>query len=222
MSAPPARVLHVQSMWTSPYVLSCFVTLRAKKLEFTLEPVHLHERAHLEPAFADLSLTARVPTYVEGDFAVSESSAIVEYLEDAYPPPAHVAVLPADAKRRARARQVMAWVRSDLMPIREERSSEYVFFPHDKLAPFAPLSPAGVRAADKLVRAASALVPADGGPLFGAWSIADTDLAMMLQRLHRTGYPLPGKLVTFAEREWKNPPIVEFCDHERPPYQSTS
>ena len=184
--------------------------------------MHLHEKAQDAPAFGDLSLTARVPVYTEGDFAVSESSAIVEYLEDAYPPPAYAAVLPTDAKQRARARQVMAWIRSDLMPIREERSSEYVFYPHDKLKPFAPLSPAGMRAADKLVRAAAALVPRDGGPLFGTWSVADTDLAMMLQRLHRTGYQLPHPLVTFAEREWKNPAIVEFSDHERPAYQPTS
>jgi glutathione S-transferase len=209
-------------MWTSPYVLTCFVALRVKRLDFTIVPVHLHEKAQLAPEFAELSVTSRVPVYVEGAFAISESSAIVEYLEDAYPAPRYAPVLPADAKARARARQVMAWIRSDLLPIREERSSEYVFYPHAELKPFAPLSPAGMRAAEKLVGAANALVPHDGGPLFGAWSVADTDLAMMLQRLHRTGYALPDKLVTFAEREWKNPAIVEFCDHERPAYQPTS
>src|ERR1700756_3130948 len=131
--------LYGNGTWTSPYVLSVFVALREKKIPFDVVDVALHTGAHRDPAFAAQSLTSRVPVLVDGDFALSESSAIDEYLEDAYPPPAHARILPADARARARARQVMAWLRSDLMPIREERSAEYVFYPHARLAPFAPL-----------------------------------------------------------------------------------
>ena len=88
----------------------------------------------------------------------------------------------------------MAWLRSDLVPIREERSSEYVFYPTESLPPYAPLSTAAQRAVAKLVSFAERVVPADGGPLFGAWCIADTDLAMMLQRLVKTNEPLPAPL----------------------------
>jgi glutathione S-transferase len=184
-----------------------------------MRDVKLDEGAHFDPAFADTSLTARVPVLVDGDLALSESSAIVEYLEEAYPAPAHPRVLPADVPGRARARQVMAWIRSDLMPIREERSAEYVFYRHDSLPPFAPLSAAGQRAAAKLTRAASQLVPADSGPMFGAWCIADTDLAMMLQRLHKTGFDLPGRLRAFAEAQWMRPAVAEFVSHARPPFR---
>jgi len=214
-------VLHGNGTWTSPYVLSVFVALREKGLSFEMRDVALHLSAHADPAFAAQSLTSRVPVLVDGDFALSESSAIDEYLEDAYPPPAHARILPADLRSRARARQVMAWLRSDLMPIREERSAEYVFYAHDRLQPFAPLSAAGQRAAAKLLGAAERLVPNDAGPLFGTWCIADTDLAMMLQRLVKTGHDVPARIRTYAEAQWKRPAIVEFCAHERAPFQAS-
>jgi glutathione S-transferase len=160
-----------------------------------------------------------VPVLVDGSLTLSESSAIVEYLEDRYPAPAHARVLPEDLRARARARQVMAWLRSDLMAIREERSAEYVFYPHDRLRPFAPLSAAGLRATSKLVGAADRLVPADAGPLFGAWCIADTDLAMMLQRLVKTGHAVPKRLHDYAERQWERAAVAEFRAHPRVEFQ---
>ena len=113
----------------------------------------------------------------------------------------------------------MAWLRSDLMPIREERSSEYVFYPAEILPPYAPLSPAAQRAVAKLVSFAERVVPADGGALFGAWCIADTDLAMMLQRLVRTKEPLSARLLAFAEREWRRPSVQAFVNASRPPHR---
>jgi glutathione S-transferase len=205
--------------WTSPYVLSCFVALREKGLAFEVNDVALHTGAHFDGAFAAQSLTSRVPVLVDGDLTLSESSAIVEYLEDRYLPPQHARVLPADLRARARARQVMAWVRSDLMAIREERSAEYVFYPHDKLRAFAPLSAAALRATAKLLGVAERLVPADAGPLFGAWCMADTDLAMMLQRLVKTGHNVPKRLRDYAERQWERPAVVEYSAHARPEFR---
>jgi glutathione S-transferase len=207
------------STWTSPYVLSCFVALREKGVAFDVNDVALHTGAHFEAAFAAQSLTARVPVLVDGDLTLSESSAIVEYLEDRYPPPQHPRVLPEALRARARARQVMAWVRSDLMAIREERSAEYVFYTHDRLRAFAPLSAAALRATAKLLGAADRLVPPDAGPLFGAWCIADTDLAMMLQRLVKTGHDVPSRIRDYAERQWQRPAVAEFCAHARPGFQ---
>jgi glutathione S-transferase len=211
-------VLYGSEMWNSPYVLSCFVTLREKKLPFDVRVIPLHKGAQHEPAYAELSLTSRVPALVDGAFTLSESSAIVEYLEDKYPAPAHPRALPAHPAQRARARQIMAWVRSDVGALRDERSSEYVFFDRAGLPPPPPLSEAGRRAADKVVRVASALVPDGGGALFGAWSVADTDLAMMLWRLSRTGHPLPPKLRAFADAEWERPAVREFVARPRPPF----
>lgn len=217
-SSARRRILYANSSGTSPYVLSVFVTLREKGLDFDLEPVALERGAQHEGAFVAQSITSRVPVLDEGGFALSESSAIVEYLEDVYAPPAHARVLPANAQDRARARQIMAWVRSDLMPIRVERSAEYVFYPHAELKPFAPLSDGAERAVAKLYAAADRFVPEGGGHLFGAWCVADTDLAMMLQRLVKTSSTVPAKLRAYAEAQWQRPSVQEFVAQQRPAY----
>jgi glutathione S-transferase len=214
-------ILYGNSMWTSPYVLSAFVALTEKKLPFRVETIALEQGVHRQTEYVRTSLTSRVPALVDGAFTLSESSAIVEYLEDKWPSPSYPAVLPHDVEARARARQVMAWVRSDLMPLREERSSEYVFYPHAGLSPFRPLSSAGRVAADKLIALAERLIPTDAGTLFGAWCIADTDLAMMLQRLLKTGEPLPARIRQFAESEWQRPSVQAFVNMSRPPYRGS-
>jgi glutathione S-transferase len=210
-------VLYGNDMWSSPYVLSCFVALTEKKLPFEIRTVALHERAQQSEAFVQTSLTARVPALVDGDFSLSESSAIIEYLDEKWPPPGHAPLLPRDRNQRARARQIMAWVRSDLIPLREERSAEHVFFPAEGLAPCRPLSAPAKRALEKLVGFAERVVPPSGGALFGDWSIADTDLAMMLQRLVKTNEPLPPVLHAFAEREWQRPSVHAYVTAARPP-----
>jgi glutathione S-transferase len=75
-----------------------------------------------------------------------------------------------------------------------------------------------VKAAEKLERVAKALVPEDGGHLFGAWSVADSDLAFMLHRLLLNGHPMDARVTRWAEREWQRPSVQEFVTHERPPY----
>lgn len=213
-------ILYGNSTWTSPYVLSCFVALREKGIAFDVRDVALDRGEQWDPTFAKPSVTARVPMLVDGDVSLTESSAIVEYLEEAYPPPGHAAVMPKSIADRARARQVMAWIRSDLMAIREERSAEWVFYPHGQLQPFKPLSDAAQRAVKKLFAAADALVPAGEGPLFGAWCVADTDLAMMLQRLVRCGDDVPARLRAYAQTQFERPAIKEFEAHKKPPFRA--
>src|SRR5580700_11223350 len=211
--------LYGNTHWTSPYVLSVFVALREKRLPFEVKTVALDEGEQRSAAFAARSLTARVPTLLDDDFPLSESSAIIEYLEDAYPAPKHARVLPTEPHVRARARQVMAWIRSDLMAIRDERSTEWVFYPHDQVPAFKPLSEVGQRAVAKLMSAAESLVPADSGSLFGAWCVADTDLAMMLQRLIKTGHDVPARIRAYADAQWLRPAVKEFCAQKRPPFR---
>jgi glutathione S-transferase len=213
MANEPLR-LWVDSFWISPYAFSCFVALKEKKLPFEARGVSLPDKDHHNPEYQRRSLTGRVPMFEHGDFALSESSAIVEYLDDAFPgtPPA----LPQSAHDRARARQIMAWVRSDLMPIREERPTTTMFYERATK----PLSPAGEAAAKRLVAFAEAVVPEGRTSLFGsAWSAADTDLGFMLQRLNLNGYDLPARVRKFAEAQWQLPSVQEWVNKQRLPYR---
>lgn len=208
MPNAPLR-LYVDARCTSPYALSVFVALRVKGIEFERLTVDLEASDNLAADYTRLSQTQRVPTLVDGDFALSESSAITEYLEDAYP---QVPVYPQDLKLRAKARQVQAWLRSDLMPIRQERSTLVVFYGQKS----GLLSPAAVAATRKLFSAAQALLADGSEHLFGQWSIADVDLALMLNRLVLNGDAVPPALVAYAQRQWQHPAVQEWVALQRP------
>ncbi|MBV9949681.1 MAG: glutathione transferase [Myxococcales bacterium] len=152
------------------------------------------------------SLTGRVPVLVDGDFSLSESSAIVDCLEERYAAPAFARLLPADVRDRARARQILASVRSDVTALREERPTWRVFYEPDDNMALPKLSPQARRGAEKVLAIAEQIVPAGGGPLFGD-CVADTDLAMMLLRLVRTGEHVPMRLRDDAEAQWRRPSL---------------
>ncbi|WP_114152198.1 glutathione transferase [Chromobacterium haemolyticum] len=198
-------LLHVDSRFLSPYALSAFVALKEKGLTFELATLSLAAQANLAPAYQRQSLTARVPMLEDGEFQLSESSAIAEYLEDAYPE--RPRLYPRDLRQRARARQLQAWLRSDLMALREDRNTEVVF-----LRPAAgTLAPEARQAANKLIAAAEQLLPASDGDLFGAWCLADTDLALMLKRLQYDDI-LPPRLAAYVERQWQRPAVLDWLE----------
>ena len=208
MHPHPLR-LYVDSQFTSPYAMSVFVTLREKGLTFDMLTLDLDTAQNQTADFTQLSLTQRVPTLVEGEFALSESCAITEYLEQVYP---ETPVYPADPQQRARARQVQAWLRSDLLAIRQERSTLVVFY-GQKMPPLSPAAEAAVR---KLFSATQALLAGNPPYLFGEWSIADLDLAVMLNRLILNGDSVPAEWVDYAQRQWQRPSVQAWVNLQRP------
>ncbi len=198
--------LFVDSLYVSPYAMSAFITLVEKGLAFDLRTLNLEQDEQLQADYAARSLTRKVPLLVHGDFHLNESSAITEYLEDTFPAPSHAAVYPADSRRKAQARQIQAWLRSDLMPIRAERSTEVIFFGKRGT----PLSAAALAAADKLFAAADKLIADGAAHLFGTWSIADADLALMLNRLVMHSDDVPQKLRDYAAAQWLRPSVQQW------------
>ncbi len=161
--------------------------------------------------YARTSLTQRVPTLIDGGFALSESSAIAEYLNEAYPEPP---IFPADRQKRAQARQLQAWLRSDFMPIRQERPTPSIFY---RQPASAALSSAAQISSQKLCAAACELLSHGDENLFGTWSIADVDLALMLNRLILNGDHVPAGLVRYARTQWERPSVQQWVRRERPP-----
>lgn len=91
--------LYVDAQFTSPYAMSCFVTLREKGIEFEMSTLDLGKLENQTSDYARLSLTQRVPTLVHGGFALSESSAITEYLEEVFPQTAVYPPAPTETRR---------------------------------------------------------------------------------------------------------------------------
>ncbi len=204
--------LYLDHDWISPYSFAAFVALTEKAVPFTLMPLFLAKGEHQRPAYAKSSLTGKIPCLVDGDFWLPESAAIVEYLEEKFPAPAHNRLLPVRLADRARARMIMAWVRSDLMPLREERPTTTMFYQKaDK-----PLSKSGEEAAAKLLAVAGELIPNGKTQLFDTWSSADADLAFMLQRLVMNGHKVDSKIGNFVEAQWSRPSVRAFASKKRP------
>jgi glutathione S-transferase len=208
-----ALVLHIDSFWISPYAMSAFVALEEKRLDYTLHEVSLANGEQKKASY--LSRTGRVPALQHGDYWLAESIAIAEYVAETFPcTDGRPRIFPADLKERGICREVMGWLRSDLMPIREERATHTIWYEHTRT----PLSAAGEQAKAKLVAACDRLIDADRTTLFKEWCIADADLSLMLQRLHTNGDDLPKKLCAYADANWQRPSIHKWNSHARRPY----
>lgn len=202
----PTLTLWSDSDFFSPYVMSVYVALQEKGLPFTLKTVNLDQGEHLQAGWRGYAATRRVPLLEVDDFVLSESSAITEYLDERFAPPEWERLYPHDQQKRALTRQIQAWLRSDLMPIREERPTSVIFAGEKK----APLTEAGRKSAAKLFDTASALL-AHGRPnLFGEWCLADTDLALMLNRLVFNGDDVPEQLADYAAFQWQRASVQRY------------
>jgi glutathione S-transferase len=202
--------LYVDAQFMSPYAMSAFVALVEKGLAFDITPVNLAANEQRAGSYVTKSLTQRVPTLHHRGFFLSESSAITEYVDEVFP---GLALYPNEPQTKARARQVQAWLRSDLMPIRQERSTEVVFLGLKA----EPLSTGVHQAAEKLFLAADVLLPNDAENLFGQWCIADLELALMLNRLILHGDPVPNKLAAYAMHQWQRASVQTWVKLSRPP-----
>jgi glutathione S-transferase len=93
-----SRPLTVIGSFVSPYVRKVLACMNLKHLDYEVDPI--------TPFFGNgeferLSPLRRIPVLVDGDFSVSDSSAICAYLDETY---GGHPLFPADPRNRARAR----------------------------------------------------------------------------------------------------------------------
>lgn len=201
--------LYVGADFVSAFALSAFVALKEKQLSFELVTLDLKARENYKSSYQDISLTCKIPTLIHDGFALSESSAIAEYLDEIAP--GHPKLFPLDIKQRARARQLQAWLRSDLLVIRKERPADLIYFGKKET----PLSDEAQAAVARLFFVADRLLEEGADHLFEDWSIADTDLAIMLNRLLANGDRVPQRLAAYVRRQWDRDSVRAWMDIER-------
>ncbi|AKV06783.1 glutathione transferase [Pseudomonas fluorescens] len=201
--------LYVGADFVSAFAMSAYVALKEKQLSFELVTLDLKARENYQASYQDVSLTCKIPTLVHEGFALSESSAIAEYLDEIAP--GHPKLFPLDIKQRARARQLQAWLRSDLLVIRKERPADLIYFGKKET----PLSDEAQAAVARLFFVADRLLEEGADHLFGDWSIADTDLAIMLNRLVANGDRVPARLAAYVRRQWDRDSVRAWMDIER-------
>jgi glutathione S-transferase len=73
------------------------------------EVVDLMTGGHLKPPYATINPNSLVPMLEDGDFRLTESSAILKYLADKIGSPAY----PKDLKQRAKVNEMMDWLNTN-------------------------------------------------------------------------------------------------------------
>ena len=101
------------------------IGLNLKGLDYEAVPVHLVRGGgeHLSDDYRALNAGAMVPTLADGDAALGQSLAILEYLDEIHP---QKPLLPADPLGRARVRSLALTVACEIHPINNLRVLKYL------------------------------------------------------------------------------------------------
>ena len=100
------------------------IALNLKGLAYRQAPVSLVKAEQRSADFLALNPQGLVPALQDGDLLLTQSLAICEYLDDAYPDT--VQLLPADPVLRARARAFAQAIACDIHPVNNLRILNYL------------------------------------------------------------------------------------------------
>ena len=101
------------------------IALNLKNLEYEAIPVHLVKDGgqHLKEDYRRVNPAGAVPALADRELSLSQSLAIIEYLDEAYPYPP---LLPADPAARARVRAIALDIACEIHPINNLRVLKYL------------------------------------------------------------------------------------------------
>jgi maleylacetoacetate isomerase/maleylpyruvate isomerase len=100
------------------------IALQLKGLAYDYIPVHIARGDHKKEPYASISADTLVPILeTDGGERLSQSMAIIEYLDEIHPEPA---LLPADALGRARVRALAQSIACEIHPINNLRVLKYL------------------------------------------------------------------------------------------------
>lgn len=99
------------------------IALHLKGLTPARRYVHLGKGEQKSADYRAINPQGFVPFLVEEDFGLSQSLAIIEYLDETHPAPP---LLPAEARARANARQIAQIVACDIHPLNNARVLAYL------------------------------------------------------------------------------------------------
>ena len=99
------------------------IALALKGLEVDYKPVHLAKNEQFAESFAALSAAPLVPLLRDGERTITQSLAIIEYLEETHREPP---LLPRDAPGRARVRAIAYDIACEIHPLNNLRVLRYL------------------------------------------------------------------------------------------------
>ena len=99
------------------------IALNAKGLPYTPEFVNLPKMQHRDPAYMAKNPQGLVPALLDGGRLVTQSLAMLEYLDERYPEPP---LMPRDIEERAYVRALSQIIGCDIHPINNVRVLKYL------------------------------------------------------------------------------------------------
>lgn len=99
------------------------IALALKGLDYDYKPVHLARNEQFNESYAAVSAARLVPLLRDGDAVVTQSLAIIEYLDETHPQPP---LLPADPLQRAQVRALALDIACEIHPLNNLRVLRYL------------------------------------------------------------------------------------------------
>lgn len=99
------------------------IALALKGLAYEYKPVHLQKKEQFAESYAAVSASRLVPLLHDGDASLTQSMAIIEYLDETHPQPP---LLPSDPLGRARVRALAQDIACEIHPLNNLRVLRYL------------------------------------------------------------------------------------------------
>lgn len=181
-----AVTLHYMS--GSPYAWRAWLALVHKRVDFALRRLSYDAGDLATPEFVALTPRRRVPVLVDDGFALFESAAIVEYVEDRWP--GEPRLFPADLRQRAIVRRLVREADQYVAATMDRLTAAILFTPPERREP-QRIAAACDRMRKELALWETAIA---GDYLAGALSAADFTLYPQLALIERMSMRNPGAI----------------------------
>lgn len=99
------------------------IAMAIKGLTFDYKSVHLAKNEHFNESYSAVSAARLVPLLKDGDAVITQSMAIIEYLDETHPEPP---LLPGDALDRAYIRAISQDIACEIHPLNNLRVLRYL------------------------------------------------------------------------------------------------
>jgi glutathione S-transferase len=201
----------------SPYAWRVWLALEHKQIPYEFRLLSFDKNEHKTPEFLAVNPRGQVPALKHDGFALWESVAMLDYLEDAFPAKP---LLPGDAKGRATVRRMVAEADNYLYAAQLDLFKETLFRGDRPVDPPA-IEKAKQKSLDELARFDSMLA---GDFFAGALSFADFTIYPIVRMYQRIEERQPGggiardrlpkRIAAWAQRIEALP----YCEKTLPPH----
>ncbi|MDE3061365.1 MAG: glutathione S-transferase N-terminal domain-containing protein, partial [Pseudomonadota bacterium] len=115
--------MKLYSYWQSSASYRVRIALNLKGLTPEMVPIDLLKSEQETASYRAINPQQLVPSLIDGEHALTQSLAIIEYLEEKYPNPS---LLPLTSAERARVRAIAQGIACELAPLGNLRVRKFV------------------------------------------------------------------------------------------------